>query len=500
MNNHEEKMERKFSIYDLLWNILEKWRLILISMILFAVLFGVYGVVTNQSIEKQNQQILQETTQHEETAEEQLAVGEKEQVEVYWDLYQQYAQQKDYNENAVLMNLDAEKIPRTKVQFYIDKQVMNEQKGRTETDENFVKTVKGTLRNVLESEELVNEVAAVIGTESGLKYLGECVSPDVVSNKVTEESVNAFSFVVVAPTKEQSEAIAQKAIEIVNREAGSLKGKLGEFEISFISSEYALRDDQTVMNYQREKQNNLWNSKNILTGIGDKFTKMQVDYLYELSGKTLELESKVEETATGSAGNAATLKKTVSPVLYGIAGALVGVLMVCFFSAISYLNDKKIRLCSLNQENAGMRVIQTVIDDSYMNRNLIDKFLFRMRYRNVHLFTKQDALAFAVADIRSTMKKKNLNHLYISLYDMKKQKPLAETIKKALNDKDIQVDFGNSILYDAQAMEKLAENDAIVFFEECNRTLLTEIEKEKMLSEEKEIQMLGMIVGVSGNK
>lgn len=500
MNKSEERMERKFSIFDLLWNILEKWRLMLVCMLVFAVVLVTYGVVSNQSIERQNQQLLSSQVEEKEIAEEELLLEERELVEVYWNLYQQYVQQKDYNENAVLMNLDAANLHRTKVQFYIDRKEMNEQKGRTETNENFVRTVKGFLRNTLESQELVHEVEEIIGTEGGLNYQEECVSPDVICNKVTEESANVFSFAVVAPTKEQSEAIAQKAVEIIEREAGKLQEQLGEFEISFVSCEYSAGEEMTVLNYQREKQNILCGSKNTLTSLSDRFTKVQVDYLYQLSDGAVELKSKIQETETGTAGDEPVLKSTVSPVLYGIAGLFVGMLLAGFLTAIGYLNDKKMRFYSANGESTGMRVIQTVIDESSMSRNVIDHFLFRLRYRNLHLFTGEEALNFAIADIKTTMKKKKLGRLYLSLYDLNKQKKLAEKIKKSLENSDIQVDFGNSILYDAQAMEKLAEKDAIVFLEECNQTLLAEIEKEKTLCEEKEIQMLGMIVGLSGNK
>ena len=504
MGNNEERMERKFSIYDLLWNVLEKWRALLICMIVFAVVLVAYGVVSNHSIEKENQLMqTQKPKLDEEEQEEKFSTADQEQVDIYWELYQQYIKQKDYNENAVLMKLDAEKLHRTTVKFYVDKQVMNEQKGRTETDENFVKTIKGVLRDVLESTELIAEVENIVGTED-MKYISECVDPDMACNKVTEDSVNTFAFAVVAPTKEQSEAIAQKAVEIMEKETAGLQGQFGEFQIFLMSSDYAMEEDQTIFTYQQGKYNNLWSAKNTLAGISANFTKAQVDYLSELSDGALELESKVQETESEidseTDSETVTLKKTTSPVLYGIVGLFIGVLFVGFATAISYLNDKRMRFYSIKDESTGVRIIQTLIDENYMKSNSIDKFLFRMRYRNLRLFQAEEALAFAVADIKSTMKKKNLNKLYISLYDKSKQKKLAEKMKKSLEADGICVDFGNSILYDAQAMEQLAENEAIVFVEECNRTLLAEIEKEKMLCGEKEIQMLGMIVEVSGTR
>lgn len=499
MNYNDEKMERKFSIYHLFWNILEKWRQILVSMLFFAFVFVAYGVISNQSVTKENQQILQEQNNEQKEGNIELSVMDKELVEVYWNLYRQYEQQKDYNENAVLMKLDGENLHRTQVQFYVDRKVINEQKGRTETDENFVKVVKDVLRNVLTSTELVTAVEEIIGTED-MKYLGECVSPATTCNKVTEESVNVFAFAVVAPTKEQSEAIAKKAIEIMEKAAGSLKGQFGEFELSLMSSEYTVWEEQAMLTYQRDKQNALWSSKNTLTSISDKFTQQQADYLYELSDQRLKLKSKLAETETDAVEAGPVVKKTLSPVLYGIAGLFAGILFVGFMTSISYLNDKKMRFYSLGCENFGMRVIQTIIDEDNFNKNIIDKILFGLRYRNLHLFSKEEALAFAIADLKTTMKKKRMNKLYISLYDFKKQKELAEKIQKSLNNNGIQADYGNSILYDAQAMEKLGDNDAVVFLEECNKTLLAEVEKEKRLCEEKEIHMLGMIVSVSGNK
>lgn len=510
--SNNERVERELSLYDMLWTTLEKWRLMVVLMIASAIVLVIYGYGNNKSIVAQNQEaerILAENAAAEAEPKDttvdisELTLLEQEKVAMYLELREDYKRQSDYNNHSVLMNLDYQNIPKVTVQFHVEWADFNEDEQSKNNE--LVKVLRGKLRTILNGQEMKEAVGQVVTDENYAPYLNECTDTGNTTNKVTEESLNVFAFSVVAPTEEQAKEVAAKAIELVQKEYDRVAEELGSFEFKLISNEYASVMDVDLLTYQKNNNNNLVALNNSMKGVGDSMNAKQKQYLYQTTNgevdlRTAEAPAKTDAQAGDTAADgteALVIKPTVSLVLWGIGGIVAGILLTFVVAVVAYLNNKKLRLYNVVSEEMGMHSMQTVFSQDLKAGNIFDSVIFKLRYRNVRFFEQKEALELICADIRTTAVNKNVNQIYISCYDVDKEKNIVENIKKELSDSGMNINYGRSILYDAKALSRLAESQAVVFIEECNKTMYKELQKEMELCRARDIFVMGMIAQVS---
>ena len=88
-----------------------------------------------------------------------------------------------------------------------------------------------------------------------------------------------------------------------------------------------------------------------------------------------------------------------------------------------------------------------------------------------------------------------MEHLYItSSIALEEVNNLLQKLQQNLKNGGIDVEVGNSILYDAGSLEKFVSMDGVIFVEQMEKSLLEEIESEVWNCGKYNVKNLGFIV------
>lgn len=433
MENKNDYVE--IDLLDLCKEVLKKWKVIVVAILVCAILVGVYGIFTLKKAKPESaaevKALTAELTNEEKTDVENAA----KMIQSYRTMYNS---QKDYCNNSIYQNLDPYAINSIVLSYYVD----NGYKVSYPiiAEQNKIIPIVQMYTSVLQDETFYENLVKEIGLDVDPAYLAEVISVDIggSSEGITDSGI--FDITVYADSDELLTKVADYIKSALSNKTNEVVELYGAHEL-LLSSEVTKEVINT--NVATKQQANLDSLSKITTSIKDienGFTGNQLTYLKYLVHEELE--------------------ETTNVAKYFVIGALIGAVIAAAYYIVKYLLSKTVKT------EAELT--------SILNANSFGKL------------AENDA--FVASKIMNAIEKSDAKKLAIvSDVEDERINKLAELIKA-----DVEIVINP--LNEQDAFESLTDCDAVVFIEELKTSNRSDVIAKKTICDGSDIKVLGIVL------
>lgn len=513
--------ELVIDLKDLFYQILKKWRAVLVWMLVFGILFDGYGYYkkTKEAEAEAEAQRITELAAVDESVLDTLGEGltdaEKVTAETavatYYSTQKSLEYKQEYISKSVRMQINPACAPVVITQYLIDNHY--EVEYPVISRENNIDNIIASYNHELTTEEVCRKLAKELEGELESKYIRELISCYMDGSGI-------LSVRVTAKDRAECEKMTQVLRDEVKRITPKLQKTYGDFDIQETASDYYESNDTDLFSFQQSSLNELNSLKNTLASLGTDFTEPQKNYYkYLLESQKLEEETDSEEmgesannktenleaedaagqeTVPESAAQAVPAAVSLLQLKYLLIGLVAGAFVVCAVVAFSYIISSTLRVSSDLTDAFHMMLLGCVKEDGKKKKRLfgaVDQLIDRMFYGKGPQFTKEEQLKMICAGMKVAAGKDEMKHVFVtgSCNDEKTK----EIIKALTDTKKTGIEIlteGTSVVYDPEALEKLAKADGVVFVEKIGQSLYKDIARELELCEKVKVPVIGGVV------
>lgn len=267
--------EKEINLYALLSECLKRWKMIVICVVVFALLFGAVGAYKAVKDDAKVKSIMHSYSDRDyfTYSAAQSAVGltateiaEAETAAEQYAIYQRQIESiQSYIDNNIYYKIDTERIPAIKLTYYVETNIdglADEVAIRKSNDIVYV------YKTLLTTNDVMKSIAELLGADADNDYVNNLVS---VSN-----SDDVLVITCVAPTKEEAEKIAEFYMSYVPQVKGMIKDAKGkiDYEVHFISSDYYEQSGTNVTNSITDQNNKI---TTVVTNISNATKNLSTD-------------------------------------------------------------------------------------------------------------------------------------------------------------------------------------------------------------------------------
>lgn len=480
--------EREINVIDMFWAICLKWRQMLIGAVIFAVLAGGFSYLKSAqaakaSIEPTQKIALEDIELEEDSQREAIS---------YLDYKQLYNEQKQYNDNAPIMQLDAGGFYRSVITYYVDNHFTVEYPLMSKT--NNINAMVEAYRSELRNEEFTAKLQELTGcNDAEISYEKELIDCNNKYGKLSTiaNETGILRISIYGSNEEECKVLAELVKESLQAGKAAIAEKLGEHDITLIEDNCDYISDSELLKYQQENIAKLSTFVTNSSNLKSKLTDSELSFVdaYERE-QSLENELETEE-------NVDILVATVSKKLI-VLGFVGGAIVVFCVVAVFYLFNNRLRLEDDFEMLYGIILLGNVIlKDKKKKKWLgcIDNFFNKMRHLNKRYFEEDEAVSMVAAGIKIASKKKNATKVYVTGATIgETEKHVIEKLKNELKKTNVELVAGKPILYDAEALEQSAECGFVVLLERAGASLYKEIAEEIDICQNQGMEILGTVV------
>lgn len=483
--------EREISLIDLVFEILLKWRMIVVAMVIGAVLLGGYSywqsaktINTEQSQNKVNNVT--------ETQEELFLRLENTLTEIQKNNVKTVLEYEEYNEyynNSVLMQVDANSVPTTNLIFSVETQNEKDKVILISVYSQIIET--GIVQCLTENGMDYNEAAKAAELVAVKTDMGSQV--DVLLSSTKGIITASVVHIDEAKCKELAEAI--KNLVIAKEE--ELEALYGEIEVVLVDEFYATEMNMDILTKQRTIFNNVVAGNANIDKLKAAFTQDETKYYEILKGgiAAIETETEVPETEPTPA-SVVTPSPSINLKLV-IIGMLAFAFLYVFFVFVMYILNNKLRATDSIAELYDIIQLGVVSTVGGKKKFLgfVDNLIIKLRDRNKRKFTKEEAEEIVAVAIKMAVRKSEKNEVSLVGCDVKKYtEDISNEIKALLEKEGITVSIVDNILYNAENLEKLENTNNVVLLEKAGFTMYDEVEQELEVMKRYKINVVGAVL------
>lgn len=488
--------ERPVDLLDLFWNIVFAWRSVLTWMVVFALLLAGYAGfkyktdMKNYNIAlKEYQDALSGKVVSEEKTEEpdvEFTVDEQTQITDAVQLKKQMMKMRNYVDESVLMNIDPYEEHMLSMNFYVNNgYVINYTRDNIKDNTQALVDAYTTYVN---SGTVAQKVAEELKLESDVKYVDELIS--AASN---EDGFTVKFLYTDDSIFEQAAAVIED--DILNQQS-ELAAKIGEHSVSLVSSETSIQADQNTATVQTNVMNSL---NSYRTQYNTLIVNMSVQQKAEIE-KELRLSNDGKESSIVE-----DLKEPEHPSFskkYPLLGVLAGLFLACVWIALKQIFSNQLLHTDDLTDYFDLKQVGVLHSHQDKQRkSRFDQWLRKLRYRNEKEMDDTTRLGIVCGNLELMCKRENISRICLTGSGMEKirktEEAALQTILERLSSAGIQVLLVDNICYDMTSMRTVSEVGAVVLMERSHESIFQEIDKELMLLNQNEINIVGAI-GILG--
>lgn len=479
MNETYSSNEKEIDLRDLMFYCLKKWRWVVVTMVITALLAGAYKY---RSVVLANQQKLEAEKLKEQD-------GNKEDVIVNPNIvYYQNAIAKgeadmkkkdDYLNNSVVMQLDANRLQTGTLSFYL-----NVEGGDTNTLDALVTAYRAYITDGRLAEQLHEENTDISKTD--LQYL-IAFTNGKIDYSLPEESValnwpekNVFQVQLTAPNAELCSVWLKTAETAITEYSGELQEDISRHELRLLASSLTERIDQNIQAYQ-----------------------MQILTDYTTAVKNLQTLRNDLETVRSEEGETIVVNETAvmeepgsSAVRFTVTGLLIGAVMTVFFLAMNYIMGGKLQNTDVFEKEYGMRLLGCISAPDFEKKwfGFLDRFIWKLEEGVFADIPREEQMKIAVSNVKSAISKsENVKKIMLAgTIAEKETADIYNQLKKEI--KGIQFSEYRQIVFNALALEEIDTYDAVLFLEKKGISASKLIIQERTQVVSRNVPVLGTVI------
>ena len=362
---NEQQEVREISLVDLMFYCLEKWRGILVLMLIMGILAGAYkyqSVVRSNQSAKQEAALELEDGEAAEEEEDPMTLNERS-VESYEQIIARCEKdveaQEDFLNQSIVMEIDPFHVSTGTLSYYVD---------GGELLDSLVAAYRTFVTDGSMAEKLhaKNEAVSV----EDLRYLVSFNSSDREAYRLGDYEMMrpeklVIQILVNMPDEKLCEEYLSEAEEIMKEYSAKLQKTLAAHRLSLLSSVQSEKADSSIQSYQAT----------LRSGYVEAVRNLQT-YQTEMN-TVLSLETEETGSSSGGTGYAAMLANPAAEALkYAVIGVVLGGFMACFVLMMLYIMSGRLRNTKTFAEEYGMPMLGLV-------RNSDRKRAVRCRAREI---------------------------------------------------------------------------------------------------------------------
>ena len=453
------KHEREIDLRDLLYYVLRKWRVIIVVGLLIALLAGASTFISG--IANNSPEVVIDSDEN-DAARMKLADEVK-------DLQKKFDDQKEYNENSVLMKTNALKKYVASFVLYIDS---NYQIDPNLSYQNPDKTdsLASTYAAYLQSEELYAYVFD--NTDCNSDIDGQSV---YLSEMIVVTRTEASPTITVACSGDSAKRVAQISDAVkkgIEAKSPEMKAAFGDHTCKILmESEYSVVD--TVLRDTQEKN-----------------LKLADEYELSLTVKSEQLETLGEPVQYKPAQS--TKQIVVKAIKSAIVGGVFGVVVAAAVYFVKALQTRKM-WSDASWDSFEIPVLsEAAAEKKKVRFAKFDRWIEKITGRGTTDATPEEAGALAAANVSAMLKQKESSRtMLISTSDKKLCNDFLAGIKNSCADA---FSFAGNILTEPEAVSALENVEQVVLLAEGEKISVDEVRQIQTLLTAWGKKLLGVIL------
>lgn len=475
----------EINLMDLLFYCLERWRWIVTSMLIVAIVLGTYKyqatVASNQLIE-QSRQGKSEDTVIENVEEKETIKGEqsiKSYEQAIEEMEYELEIKENYVKNSVVMQMDPYHITTGTLSYYVED---------GEYKSGVLAAYKAFISGGRMAEELY-ELDQSVPVED-LQYLISFSNSEVNAYRIDNSSQTMFSIEAGAPVfqvqirmpdSESGELYLKYAEEIIKKYTVQLQSEVEEHKIILLSSAQSDMTDLELQKYQSEMRTEYTTSVKNLHALRTELDTIQNP-----------------QAATSSSGENAYMAAPMSAAVeFAVFGLILGAgLAILVLITLYWLGGKLKNIDSFNIEY-GMPMLGVVRTSGNKKRlfGFIDTWIFRLRRGVYAKISFEEQIKMTMVNVQ-TMIKAAEGKIQNIMFAGTIAEGDAEELYMQLTSEIQNVSFSpyKRVVFQSSSLRELEEYDGILFLEKKDVSNSELILQEKKLASDRDVKVLGAIV------
>lgn len=496
MNTDEMTIDLK----DLLRRCLLRWKFIVVWMLIGAIAMDGVGILKSaQEVKNVKAQIQQ--SEEDDTTEKLITINEymqklteREISEVqtavlsYKAYQQEYVDGLKYYQESMKMKLDPSCVPTLRLQYIIDTHYEVTYPVMDKKD--MTQDIISVFAEKIKSEAVSNAVAEALGGQIDAAYVQELLTTSADNGNTGNDT---FVINIIAENRDDCEKIAEIVKSTVNENLEAVRETCGAFDIKLASEQSFETSNKDLMTAQQSAITSLNTLKSSVSNLLSGMTENQKVYYYALLDNENTIDVSVSDENGGSNEEKVEIPELTIPEIqyismkYILMGLILGVMVACGWITVKYFMSGKLRTSSDLIEGLGLPVIGNISED-----HVKLPWLFKKPY---HGMTTEEQMEMIVSEISIAAEKEQMNNIFITSAAMTEQsKEICKKVCERLVENGVNCSEGESILYDAQQVKKMADADGVVFVEQIDMSGVEEIAKEKEVSMRAHVRVIGCVV------
>lgn len=440
VNRRMEYGEREINLLHLLCYMLERYKSLIAVLVIGVILGLVAGMLTKSHIS---------IPESAEVEEQEPTEDVKQKMEIAASYRNLYEQQKEYNKNSIIMQLNPNNMYEGKATYYLS----------VNGDDSMI---AAAYQSLLEDEKILEELAKTAGTE--VKYIREIINA-YYSRSFFNEITNDTAGVLTCSVVHYDKNICQRLLDSLMKQVEIYQPNANAYQFKKISDSLNAKANDDYIDNQNgylSKENSYYNA---VVNQESQFKGTDLAY-YQIHYLNKELtDGIVEENVTEPVANAAATEDNM--VKYTLVGAIGAFSIWGMFCGVKYLFDNKIHTKEELENRYGIPVIGHVCDDS-KKKELYDKW-------KKYTYDSAEYLGYTLS---------SLTDKGVVVCGLEGTKVSGEEVYS----------YADYFWKNITAMEKAKEIGNVVIGVNLNKTTFEEIEREIEMCMVQNINVLGMIV------
>lgn len=476
--------EVTINIRDLILKVVLKWRLIIVSMLIFGVLFNCIGYA-KKSIAARTE------TNQQETVDTETDADEKEILHTLnaYRLYQMnYKSIHDYLARSIRMQIDPSQVPTYTIQYMIDNHYKAEYPviEKKDTTEDIINSYITKLKGETVLNDMLKELKCD-GTISDMQELMDivCTEPDILT------------ITIVALSREDCNTIASVICSWMDQFTNELIGEYGTYDISLINREYSEKFSIELLNERQNRINTMDticnSTRNLIKNLSDSQKKNFFEQLEKTEEDGFIDLFEEDETSEKIIEELERVHVSLLQKKYLLLGMILGMMAAVLWVVCRYIFSGKIHVKGDITET-DIPVLGTLyLSEPSGLFSFVDSFILRIADSSRNKFSKDERKDMILSGINLTAQKEQLKSVFVTGTSnasdcIQLQEELCSNISVE------SVERGRSIICDPKALSALALADGVILVEKLEDTLRKELHEELELCRRYGVKILGCII------
>lgn len=503
--------EIQISIKDMVYQVLRKWRIMLIMVLVLAVVCGfgssVMSALSSGSDDDADSGLTK--SQKLEKTVKSTASGLSEQIkyetELAFESYKEYVVQASeiqrYLSNSVKMEIDSSSAPTYTLNYVIDTHYNAVYP--TIEYKDFTSDIISVYGSRLINNDTTSKIRDEIGWDTDLAYIQELITTNFSSSQDQDSSsdsslnsaVDTMTVTIYAPDEETARNIGKIIKDEISSQKSEMEKIFGSFDITLVSEQYSETVANDILSAKQGYVSNLNTiftainnlSKNMTTAQTAYYNALVAQYMYD--GSDDDIVTAVPDTSDTAEESSSSVKITLDKKNAAV-GILAGIIIVVLIEVLKYIYIARIKRAEDMDYTFGVKVFGVQSPE----KKGIDKALEKAFASRLLSYSNDERLSMINAGIAISAEKNSIKSLYIT--GSVSDDVLAENIAEGLKGKVSSVEFGRSILVDPESLEKMSKCDAVVLIERTHDSRCDEIKNELDICKTSGVKVLGSVVEV----